>query len=202
MAVSEVAICNAALSKLGAGSITALTENVKNAREMSLRYASVRRAELRRRRWKFSIARASLAALASAPNADYARQFQLPNDYLRLIEGGDIASFADLSDYRTANGRALYSIEGRLLLTSLGAPLKIRYIGDVTDTSLFDPAFDESFASRLAYECCEAITQSTTKQDQCLRDYRMSILEGARANAIETPATDPADSEWVLARMG
>lgn len=202
MASSEVIICNAALSKLGAGTITALNQNNDNARTMNLRYATVRDAELHRRRWKFSIRRTSLAALADAPEFGYAFQYQLPNDYLRLIEGGDIANFADLSDYRTSSDMALYSIEGKKILTDLGAPLNIRYIARITDTTQFNSSFDEAFASRLALECCERVTQSTSKKEACRVDYAQAIREAARANAVEAPPVDMGDDSWVLARAG
>jgi hypothetical protein len=201
MATSDVDICNAALIKLGADTINALNENNVRARTMSARYADVRDAELRRRRWKFSIKRASLAALSAAPAADYDRQFQLPVDYLRLIEGGDIAETADLSDFRSGAGAALYSIEGKKLLTNLSAPLNIRYIAKITDVSLFDSAFGEALASRLAYECCEKITQSDSKRSLAMDDYRLALSEARRANAIERPSESPADDSWVAARI-
>jgi hypothetical protein len=200
MATSEVDIANAALIKLGADLISDLTENNVRARTMSARYASVRDAELRRRRWKFSITRASLAALSAAPASDYDRQFQLPNDYLRLIEGGDIADAADLTDYRAGAGSALYSIEGGRILTNLGAPLNIRYIAKITNVALFDSAFAEALASRLAYECCERLTQSDAKRELALADYRIALSEARRANAIEAPAQSVADDSWVAAR--
>lgn len=201
MATSEVAICNAALIKLGEDPILTLSDDVKRARIMKQRYAQVRDAELRRRRWKFSIRRASLAALSAPPDSDYARQFQLPNDYLRLIEGGDIASYADLADYRAGSGSALYSIEGRAILTNLGAPLAIRYIAQIVDTTLFDAAFDESLACRLAWECCEAITQSDSKTEAKKQEYVFSVTEARRANAIEAPPENQADDTWVMARQ-
>lgn len=202
MASSEVIICNAALSKLGAGSILALNQNNENARTMNLRYATVRDAELHRRRWKFSIARTSLPALAAAPAFGYAYQYQLPNDYLRLIEGGDIANFADLSDYRSSTDAALYSIEGKKILTDLGPPLNIRYIAKITDTAQFNASFDEALASRLAWECCERITQSTSKKADCRADYFTAIKEAGRANALEAPPVDTADDTWIMARAG
>ncbi|MES1993135.1 MAG: hypothetical protein V4457_05915 [Pseudomonadota bacterium] len=199
MAVSDVSICNRALNKMGAGKIVSLSDENEKARVLNTAYDPVRRAELRRRRWRFSIKRVSLPALADAPDSDFAHQYQLPSDYLRLIEGGDILSLTDLSDYRTSSSEA-YSVEGRKILTNFGAPLHIRYIRDVTDASLFDSAFVESFASRLAYECCERITESDSKNAALLQDYRLSIREAALANALEVASASVGDGEWVVAR--
>lgn len=200
--MSEVAIANAALTKLGDEPILNPAEDTHRARTMLGRFAAVRDAELRRRRWRFAIARVSIAALSTAPAFDYARQFPLPNDYLRLIEGGDIRSYADLSDYRGSTSAALYSIEGRRILTDLGDPLDIRYIKRVTDTAMFDSAFSEALAARLAYECCKRITGNDAERDRCLEDYRMAIKEAARANALESPPQPIADDTWITARNG
>lgn len=198
--MSEVDICNAALAKLGAESILTRNDNNNRARVVNGRYDSVRDAELRRHRWRFAIKRVSLPALAVAPDSDYARQFQLPNDFLRLIEGGDIKSAADLGDFRSTDS-SLYSVEGRTLLTSLPAPLSIRYIAQIVDDGIFDAAFREALASRLAYECCKKITGNENEKAGCMDDYRNSIREAIRANALEVAPEQPADDSWVMARM-
>lgn len=197
--MSETAIANAALSKLGDEPILSLADDTHRARTINGRFHAVRDAELRRRRWKFAIKRVSIPALAAAPDSDFARQFPLPNDFLRLIEGADIVTLANTSDYR-AGGCALYQIEGRNILTDLGDPLAIRYIARITDTSLFDAAFVEAFASRLAYECCKKITGNDAEKDRCLRDYKMSLGEARRANALESAPEDLADDTWISVR--
>jgi len=199
MPASAVSICQRALHILGAGTIISLSDNTEKARVMNVAYEPVRDAELRRRRWRFSIVRVSLAALASTPDSDYDYQYQLPNDCLRLIEGGDIVSLVDLTDYRTT-ASALYQVEGRKILTNMAAPLAIRYIAKITDVSLFDSSFCEALSARLAYECCARITESTAKEDQCLRRYNFAIREATQANAIERASEGVADDTWVMAR--
>lgn len=196
--MSEVSIINAALAKLGAEAILTRNDNTNRARVMNSRYDAVRDAELRRHRWKFSISRDSLAALATTPDSDFGYQYQLPNDFLRLIEGADIVSLANLSDFR--GGPPLYQIEGRTILTNLAAPLKIRYIAQIIDTAAFDAAFTESLASRLAYENCKKITGNENEKAGCWEDYRNSLREARMANALESAPQDVADSEWVTAR--
>ena len=197
--MSEVSIINAALTKLAEAAIESRTDDNERARVMNQRYDAVRDAELRRHRWKFSIKRTSLPALAAAPDSDFERQFQLPNDYLRIIEGGDLISVPDHTDYRSAES-ALFSIEGRAILTNLSAPLSIRYIAQITDTATFDAAFTEALASRLAFECCKRITGNENEKAGAWEDYRNAIKEAARANALETPPQSQADDTWVTAR--
>jgi hypothetical protein len=199
MAASEVQIANLALQILGEDRITALTDDFKRAEAMNLAFASVRDSELNKRRWRFSILRMSLPALVSTPDSDYGYEYQLPGDFIRLVEGGDIRSTADLTDYR--NGAKLdYSIEGRKILTDLGAPLAIRYIARITDTTQFTPAFDMAFAAALAEQTCERITGSMEKTKLAIVQYRKAIRDAALAQALELPPAPQADDTWIMAR--
>lgn len=198
---SDVSICSRALHKLGAGTIVTLDDNNERARVMKQAYEPVRLAELRRHRWKFSIMRTSLPALSDAPDSDYLYAYELPAGFVRLLEGGDLTSLADLNDYR-GGARALYSLEGRKVLTDYTAPLAIRYVADITDTALMDVAFIETLSCRLAYECVERITESNAKKDDLRRDYRQSVLEAIRANALEGASQATADDSWIMARLG
>lgn len=200
---SDVDIANRALTKLGAATIISLDQDDPKATVMSVTFPMVRDAELRRHRWKFSIRRAALPALSAAPSFGFARAFQLPADplCLRVIQVSEFHLGLDRSDYRGSPSDP-YSIEGQQILTNLPAPLKIRYIAQITDTGIFDPAFVEAFASRLAYECCERITQSDSKKEAARADYRMAIKEAALANALESAPSSVADDTWVMARLG
>jgi len=196
---SEVSIANRVCTLLGADTIIALTDDNNRARTISANYAPIRDAELKRHRWRFAIRRASLAALADQPDSDYARQFQVPNDFLKLIEGGDLISGPDFSDYRSGSS-ALWSREGDKILTHLAAPLHIRYIARITDASLFDADFAESLAARIADECCERLTQSDSKRQIAMAAYKRAITEAKQANALEVPAESPGDNEWLAVR--
>lgn len=201
MPASIISICNRALQILGADSIINLQEDNNRTRALNIAYEPVRDAELQRRRWRFSIKRVSLPALSATPDSDYARQFQLPNDYLRLIPGGDLRTLTDMSDYRSM-GSALYSVEGMQLLTNLGAPLAIRYIARITDAAIYNASFAEALSARIAHACCERITQSDSKQQLAWGLYKQAIKEATLANAIEGAPESVADDTWVVARLG
>lgn len=196
---SEVAIANRALIKLGAAMIISLEDDDPKAVALNASFGIVRDAELRRHRWRFSLARHSLPADAAAPGFGFAYSYTLPTGCLRIIQIGEYDFGPNLSDYRSAPTH-LWSIEGRAILTSLPAPLKVRTIQQITDTALFDACFVESFASRLAFECCERITQSDSKKQLAWADYKNSIREAARANALEVPPSEASDDSWVMAR--
>lgn len=196
---TEVSIGNRALQILGAAPVISLTEENNRARALQVAFAAVRDAELHRRNWRFAIKRTTLPALSTTPDSGYAYQYQVPNDYLRLLPGGDLIPLADLTDYRSAPS-ALWSIEGDRILTDVGAPLSIRYIARITDASKFSASFAEALSARLAWECCDAITQSDSKQQLAERRYTMAIREARRANAFDVPTHSIADDSWMIAR--
>lgn len=201
MPASAVSICQRALHLLGAGTIISLDDNNEKARVMKVAYEPVRDAELRRRRWRFAIKRVSIAALAATPDSDYLYQYQVPGDFLRLIEGADIRQTVDLADYRGGVSQ-LYSLEGRVILTNLPAPLSIRYLARITDVSLFDPAFCEALSARLAMSCAKRITESSATLADCREAYAFAMREAVQANALENAPESISDDSWIMARLG
>jgi hypothetical protein len=177
---SKIEIANRALTKVGAESIMSLTDNVKRAQIMNSMFDMIMDAELRRNRWKFSIRRDSLPALVSAPAWGYSYAYQLPADFLALVQVNDFY-------VRGLKQRAPWSVEGGQILTDFSAPLKIRYVAKVSSIDLLDPLFVEVLACKLALESCEALTQSAQKRQLAANEYDFAVSEAARQDAIENP---------------
>lgn len=197
---SQVEIANRALTKIGEARILSLSDDVEAARSIDSLWDIVRDAELRIRKWKFSVSRTTLAALASTPSWGFDYEYQLPADCLRILQVNDIYPGVDLSDYRGSDA-AEWRVEGRKILTNISAPLKIRYISRVEDTGQWDAAFTEAFACRLAAEVVERLTQSNTKKQLAWDEYKQAISMAVRADAIESAPEPLPDSEWVLGRQ-
>lgn len=198
---SQVDICNVACTILGAGLISSITDGTNQARTFNALWNTERDAELRQHIWKFSIARAKLAALSTVPaSGPYNQQFQLPAGWLRVIQVGDSYPGIDLSDYRSSPTNDDYVIEGNLVLSNLSAPLSLRYVQQVTDPTQFDSAFASALSARLAKKGCFRITNSTEKEKQATADYKDAIKEAVKANALESPPTFQADDTWVATR--
>ena len=198
---SQVAIVNRALTKLGAARITALTDNTKEAREMSATFDIVRDDELRESRWSFAIKRAQLAADVTSPAFGYSHRFAVPSDFLRALMVGEFLPGYDASDYRTGPDSQEWAIEGRYILADDDGPLNLRYLSSIPDTSLWDASFVEAFACRLAAETCEAITQSSTKRQLAWQEYEQAMRAARKAGAIELPPVQIPDNSWVLGRL-
>ena len=187
---SVVEICNRALDKLGEAPIVSLADDIKASRACARAYAPVRDAVLRDHPWNCAIHRTALAAEAEAPAWGYARRFPLPVDCLRVLE----------VEGEAAGPGAGWIVEGRAVLTDIGAPLRVRYLRRLTDATLFDPLLAEALAARLAVELCEALTQSNTKRQMLLEDYAEIVARARSADGQEGTPPALAESPWVLAR--
>lgn len=197
---TSVEIVNMALTMLGTKRIAALTDNVKEAREMNAVYTLRRDALLRSFNWSFAMERTSLSALSDAPAWGYTVAYQLPSDCLRVVQVNDIWQVPGLSDAMGGPDAEPYKIEGRTIVTDFSAPLYLRYVKRVSNTADFDSAFASVFACDLAIATCEAITQSRTKKDSLKDDYAEAIRLAVRANAIELPPEEIPDDSWMLSR--
>lgn len=196
---SKVAIANLALTKLGTDRIVSITEDSKSAREINAVYDVLRQAELRAHQWSFSIKRASLAAMVAVPEFEYDLQYQLPTGCLRLLEVNG-ATYLSLSEFRQGEP-APYVVEGGKILTSMSAPLLVRYIFDEEDTGVFDASFTTMLACRIAMETCQAIVGSTQQKQLLASEYELAKRDAITANAIEVPPRALDDDTWIAARV-
>jgi hypothetical protein len=200
---SQVDISNLCLSILGKPSIASLGDNSNAARVVNIEYDMIRRALLTGPgTWRFSIKRASLPSLTAVPvSGPYQTMYALPSDCLRILQVGDMYPGLDLSDYRLGPTDADYTQEGRNLLCDYGSPLSLQYVGDVTDTTLFDAWFVIYFAAQLAWTCCERLTGSDAKQQAAMSRKEYAHSQAASSNAMLNPPQNTADETWVAARM-
>lgn len=187
---SQTDICNLALQKLGAKRITSINEDSVNARACLASYSHCLAKSLRAHPWRFAIDRASIAADAEEPAFGKSYSYTLPAGFLRLISPYPEATFNDLD----------YEIEGRKIYTNISAPLQIRYIYLISDTSLMDPLYVEVLACEMAEQMCEQLTQSNSKKASITADKQAAIKEARRTNAIESISAVPPEDSWVTVR--
>jgi hypothetical protein len=190
MSTSDVSICNLALQRLGSPRITQLTEDSPEARACNAAFEAIRDAELRKRAWKFSVKRATLAASAVEPDFEFGYAFPLPSDCIRLLP----PNRREL-DWTVENHEGAPAI-----LTNDGDSLEVRYISRITDPTLFDPLFVKAFSFALAEQLVEALTQSNTKKASIKEDYREAISDARRMDAFEQIAAQPPSDSWNDAR--
>lgn len=187
-----VSICNLALQKVGAKSISALTEDTTAGRACNRVYEQARDSELRSHPWGFARERVQVAADATAPAFGAAKRYALPSDCLRILptNGNDATGIQDD-----------FEIFGRFIHTDHASPINLVYIKRVTDENTFDSLFVELLIARIAMDIAEQVTQSNAKIEAARAGYIKAQKEAKRINAFErTPQTSPTDP-WLQARL-
>ena len=177
---SVVQICNSALNQLGAASITALTDNSKNARLCNERYNTVRDSVFRSHPWNSLIKRIQLAQNTSTPVYGFSYQFNLPSDCLRVL-----TIDAYNSDFK---------VEGRKILCNESS-IKIVYVSQVTDPNEMDVLLRETIAAALAADIAYAITANLQVTKLMQERYEFKISEARHADASEGYNTDPENGQ-------
>lgn len=196
MAISNVAIANRALQKLGSPKrLESLTQDYPTARAMNACFEQVRDAELRRYPWSFATRRVSIPADAAQTEWGDWNRFSLPGDYLRLIRDDESDAKVDWRIEAGAEG------EGLFIVTTDAAPLYIKYIARIEDPNQFDSTFVDAFACKLALETCEEITGSISRKESIKDDYKTAIADARMIGAMEKPAQEFLNDTWITARL-
>lgn len=141
---APIDICKLAMDHLGedtSGIVSIEAPTSTNEELLQRHYDQERRAALRQYVWNFAKKRALLSRIGT-PAFDFADQYQLPNDCLRVVSIGE----TELSPIQN------YDIQGRTILVdnSGATSLKLRYIYDSENVPEWDPLFIQYFSLTLA----------------------------------------------------
>ena len=194
--MTSTTIANLALARLGNSTITDITEDTEVARACQLLYEPTRRELLRSHRWNFAQKRATLTQLDDAPAFGWDHAYQLPSDYIRVCEVGE-SEHGDVISER-------FIVEGQQLLTNADE-VKLVYVYDCTNVSIFDPLFVEAFAVKMAVKLCDTLRGSSSQAEKLAVEYdrltgpiarRIDSNEGRRRKGPITRS-----SEFVRARL-
>lgn len=191
VAASEVKICNSALIKIGAETITTLSDDNKRARACNEQYQKCRDEVLAAHPWHFAMIRKTLATTANTPVWGFAYEFAIPSGILRIVSTD--------TDY---DWKVETNAAGTATVVVTDSPtMNIKAIQKVTDTTLFTPLFDEVLATRLGADLAYHLVQSSTLQ-AALQDTYIKMLAQARSfNAQEGTADNPDATDWLNSRF-
>lgn len=193
MSVSEVQICNLALTELGTGLISNYeTDTSEKAVLCRLYFDPVVEEVLRSHEWNCAIWYQSLAEVADTDDDymledydEYDYQFQLPTAprCLRVLSIPDYPEY----DYKIVSGH---------LLTNL-SEVVIKYIRVLEDTTKFDSLLVRAIAYRLAADMAPRITNSNKTRAEMLAIYNMQLI---RAIDIDGQESEKPQVEEYLIR--
>lgn len=179
-------ICNIALARLGNTQIADLSDESEVARACLVLYHHTRREVLRSHRWNFAQKRVALSELDAEPLFGWGHQFELPSDYLRVLEVGE-SEHGDTIAER-------FIIEGRALLTDQDE-VNLVYVYDCENPALFDPLFIEALSLKLAVKLCDTLRGSSSTAERLMLEYervtgplarRVDANEGRRRKGLLT----------------
>ena len=182
---TSISIVNSALIKLGADTISSLTQDTKAAILANAVFTDLRDEVLRSHPWNFAIKRAEWSPTANTPVYEYDYEYDLPSDCLRVLD----------PEYDSTD----FVIEGRKLLTN-ESTLKVRFIYRHTDPSEWDAMFCQTLSWRLAQELAFALTQSSERAEQMEREFRKSLSMARSMDGAEGILKGLVATEWTDAR--
>jgi len=184
--MTDVSICNLALTQLSTARITSLDENSENARKCKAIYEMVRDSLLADHNWNFARAEKELALIDETPvSEDWAYIFQLPVDCLRVMRMEEDEQFAIFGD--------------RLYTNSDEA--KIEYIKRETNPVKYSPMFVKALAARIASDLSYGITKSATLAQVAEQRAIMSLKEAKWTDAQEGINTLPITGNFIRSRQ-
>jgi hypothetical protein len=190
---SIVDICNSALNLLGASTISALTEDTKNARLCNQRYEPIRNRVFRSHNWNCLIKRVELAQDSTGPVIEYTYGYTLPSDCLRVLKvhNGTTDSIASALDYK---------VEGRKIVTDEGTVYLV-YVALDTDPTNYDSYLYEAVSHQLAADLAYAITNNSTLANQYMSRADERLREARFIDATENALDTIEANEFTDARL-
>lgn len=182
----QLEIANVALSRLGADHITSLEDGTTEQKLVVNLWDTSRRACLRDHPWNFAITDVELSQISGYTPFEYQYAYQLPADNLRVIQ---------------VFNNPVYKIQGSRLLTNQPV-VKLKYVQDVTDSTLWDAAFTDLMAQRLAVDMGYALTKSQATADSMYAIYGQKLKIARHIDSTEDTldALGGNESDFTAAR--
>jgi len=192
---SDVQIANLALARISQDQIIALSDDSPSARFCNAFFDQAREECLQSNPWRFAIKTATLSQLTTTPLLEWAEEYQIPSDCLRVLSLNGCGPH-DRSDY--------FEIQGKKLLTD-EVTATIKYVWRVTDGSYYHPLFVSALSCLLASLIAKPLTGDEKAATSLLTEYaRLTGPEARRVDAYlghRRPALPAETSELVAARF-
>ena len=172
MATSVINICNLALTRVGADTITSLEDDTTRAKLCRLHYPESVETTLSAKDWRFARSRATLVPLATSPAFEWVYQFQLPSDCLLVTKVYDAGSLSDEQvDWQAEGDKVMANVP----------KINIVYNRNIKDVLLFSAGFTRAVTLLLAAELATGIKASRSLRQELLAEYEhMLRRSGAR----------------------
>ncbi len=195
MAVSEVSIINDALIELGEPTIIARTDDTAQAKVMDKVFDQAKEELLEEAKWRFASKYQELAQEATGPDFKYDFIYQLPGDYVRLIEINE----TDIDNVIVP----LFEIVDTALYTN-ETSVKIVFVRNV-DASLLSPLAARALSFKLGAKTARTLTDSASQKQEMLEGYDKSLKKAKASDSMgqrQPIENRAAYSQFLLAQGG
>ena len=187
---SVVEICNLALAHIGQGSINSLDEESAQAEQCNLFYTNTRDKLLRQFPWNFSTQSILLALVdTTIPGWDYVYQHPATALWIRKVYTADDTDPEIPNEYEiTSTGTEKYvccDIEDAYAKCTI----------KVEDPTLYDPAFVDVLAYKLALDLIMPLTESSSRTQEIMQKYQYALSEAMLSGAVEGSAKRSANDK-------
>lgn len=201
MPLSRTQVINDGLRHISANLIADPDEDTESARQAKGVYEQVVRSELEASAWFFAKKQAALPQNGEPPLFKFQRAFNVPSDFIRLVELNDHWVFTTIR-WIDVNPVPAYEMHGRAIFTDLAAPLRITYLRDVTqDPTIWTPLFANCVSAALAIRLAMPLTKSEGMVTLATNIYKNELARAKKANAIQMPPAQIPDGSWITARV-
>jgi hypothetical protein len=199
MGLSKIEICNHALLKVGADTIASLDTSqsddsgvITSAKLCKIFFSQALEETLRMYSWNSCTKRASLVQLTEKPAFKFANSFQLPTDFVRLINA--------YYDVNAREDRTEWALEGNKILCDSDT-LFIKYVARPDDVSTLDALSTQALIGKLAIKLAVPLQLDTSMQNNIIQELEQVIMPQARSiDTIENKSWDLEESDWILSR--
>lgn len=186
-----VSICSNALLMLGAQTINDFNDqlNLDRAKLCANLYPTVRDDMLRQHPWNCCIKRIVLAPDAAAPAFGYEHSFELPDDFMRVLEVG------------TAGQQIDYLVEGRSIQADTTV-LELRYVFRNEVESTWDSSLVKLVTLAMAAVLAYPVTQSAALQQALGQELEQEKRRARAVDGQEDPPQTLGDERLLASRFG
>ena len=183
--ISEVMICNLALTALGQTTqITSLDEPTKAARLCRLWYAPTRDAVLEDHCWNFATRCSQLPLIEAPQTGEFSFAYRKPADCVRVRELERGTEFTMIGDEVHTDA----------------APASMIYTARVEDPNSFSAKFVRALAYNLAAALAVPLMQSNRLEQSMMSKYREFLAGAEEVDSSEGQIRPVEENAWIEAR--
>lgn len=212
MSYTSLQVSNMALSHIGAGEITALSDTSATADAINAFLEITREQTLKDFPWPFATYTADatvtspggFALVEEDPNDEWGFSYRYPTDCVeirRIWSGLRMDEPGSRVPYRIGYDGTTTTATGRLIFTDMEDAV-IEYTALVTDMTIYPPDFVMAWSYRLAWHIAPRLAMNFTPDTAkyLMQQYAMQIMRAQANSANEEQPDRPSESEWTNCR--